>query len=875
MSKRRIITIALALFYAGVTMSAGVRVSRSINDAWKFTKEEKSEIVNLPHSWNTLDVKDEEPGFYRGACTYEKTVFVNDDLTDREVFVRFEGANTVTTLFVNGNYVGKHIGGYTAFCWDVTGFIHKGGNKFQITVDNSHNVEIAPLSADFTFFGGIYRDVELLFTSRRHISPTHFASSGVYVTTPKVAVEESLVHVRTMLSNDSGLAKGLVLEQKIYDADGRLAASSALKIKKLDSGANQEFFQDIKVKDCRMWDVDSPNVYRLVTTLKDASGRELDSVENPFGFRTFSFDKDNGLVLNGRRVRLMGTNRHQDYIGLANALPDEMHVRDIRMLKEMGSNYLRIAHYPQDPIVPSLCDASGIVASIEIPVVNEITVDCPAFDENCLSQLREMIHQNFNHPSVLIWAYMNEIIHHRPFAKDAPEAVQQAYHDAVGRIAWKLDAECKSLDPSRATMIVICNDPFERYLKARVHEKADIMGVNIYSGWYDGDFDKLFKHLDRMRRLFPENPIILTEYGAGVDPRVHSAKPLQFDYSAEWGRMFHSAYIKNIESLPWIVGSAVWNFNDFFSEGRVDAVPHVNNKGLVGVDRVRKNSYYLYKAHLTGTPFVSLSDKDWTVRGGNEGQSHHVEAYSNAAEVTLSLDGKPVGTRKVVDNLAVWDDVVFADGTNYLSVKASNGAEDGLSLEYRAVPSDMRNFRELNVNIGSYCWFEDRTAGAVWIPEQEYTKGSWGYVGGRKYNRWYWDGEFRPMYDQNILGTENNPLFQTQREDIESFRADVPDGQYFVYLYFAELAFKADGTPIKHIFEGDHTDVYETERVFDVNINGTPVMTSFNMMEEVGASRSCVRKFSVDVTGGLGLSVDFKAVRGMTALNAIRIYKQL
>lgn len=867
---------AIAAICAAITPAfAGSRVTRSINEAWTFTQEGKTETVNVPHSWNTLDVKDEEPGFYRGVCTYEKTVTINEDPALQEVFAHFEGANTVAELYVNGKSVGRHIGGYTAFCWNITDYVHKGENKFLVKVDNRHNVEIAPLSADFAFYGGLYRDVNLVFTSPQHISLTHFASNGVYLTTPTVSEAESTVHVRTMLSNDTAPVKGYILQQSIYDAEGILVASAQKKLKKLPSGENQEILQDLKVKGTKLWDVESPYLYKVVTTLKDARGNELDSVENPLGFRTFSFDKDSGLTLNGRHVKLMGTNRHQDYIGLANALPDEMHVRDVRMLKEMGSNYLRISHYPQDPIVPSLCDAYGIITSIEIPAVNEITVDCPAFDENCLSQLRDMIYQNFNHPSVLIWAYMNEIIHHRPFPKTAPEEVQQAYHDAIGRLAWKLDDECKALDPSRYTMIVICGDPYERYFKARVHEKADIMGVNIYSGWYDGYFDYLLKSLDHMRRLFPDSPILLTEYGAGVDPRIHTLKPLQFDYSAEWGRMFHSAYIKNVESLPWLIGSAVWNFNDFFAENRVDAVPHVNNKGIVGVDRVKKNSYNLYKAHLTKEPFVALSDKDWTLRGGNEGQCNRVEVYSNATEVTLSLNGKVLGTKSIDANLAVWDDVVFKDGANYLSVKASNGAEDGLAIDYQAVPKDLGKFREINVNIGSYCCFEDRIAGAIWIPEQEYTPGSWGYVGGRKYNRWYWNKEFRPMSDRDILGTENDPIFQTQREEIQSFKADVPDGQYFIYLYFAELAFNPDGTPLKHIFEGDHTDTYEQERQFNVSINGNRVLTDFNMMKELGANRSCVKKFTVNVVGGKGLSVDFDAVKGMTALNAIRIFRKL
>jgi len=864
--------ILAASILLSISAAANDRIVRTINDGWLFTKEGKSEMVNIPHTWNAIDVQDEKKGYYRDLCTYEKKVWVEDNIEGKNVFVRFEGVNQEAELILNGKSIGTHVGGYTAFCFDVTGLVHNGTNDFLVRVNNRHNVDIPPLSADFNFYGGIYRDIELIITPSEHISLTHFASSGVYISTPKVGREESEISFKTYLS--AGKEGKYILEQNVFDAATSAKVASVSTKIKLTASQNQIFEQSLKLRDCKIWDVEEPNLYRVVTVLKDAKGEKLDEVENPLGFRTYSVDKDNGSCLNGRKIQLIGTNRHQDYYKMGNALPDEMHVRDINLLKEMGGNFLRISHYPQDPIVPQMCDKLGIAASIEIPIVNEVTPADPRFNENCLNMLREMMYQNFNHPAIIIWCYANEYQHHTTFnRRKTPKEEQMKYYKYITELFSLLEPEVKKIDASRPSMSVICGDPYEVYEWSGCGNVSDILGVNCYMGWYGGKFEDLPGNLAHLREVFPTKPVFLTEYGVGVDPRVHSLKPARFDYSSEWGRMFHTAYIKMFKEMPWLVGAAVWNLNDFYAEPRVDAVPHVNNKGLVGLDRVKKNGYYVYQCHFSKEAYLMIGDRDWTIRGGVEGQLNHVEVFSNSKSVRLFVNGVRVGDALTVDNVASFE-VPFKNGRNLISAECDGGLRDAISIDFREIPSDMSKFKEMNVMLGSYRYFEDRPAGAIWIPEQEYKPGSWGYVGGDRFTigaKITWNPIVNSPLD--IFGTENDPIFQTQRVNLKSFKADVPDGQYYVYLYFAELTVNPDGSAILYNVGSSDEAVKETERSFNVSINGNPVLRNFNIKEQEGASRAVIKKFTVNVEGGKGLSIDFESIKGYPVLNAVRIYK--
>ena len=863
--------LAAILVCAAQALAVNTRTVKTINDAWLFTKEGVSTIVNIPHSWNAQDADDDESGFWRGECTYERSLKLGDEIDGHQVYIRFEGAYQETELIVNGKKAGRHIGGYTAFIFDVTGLVHKGENKILVKVDNSYNPDIPTLTADFTFFGGIYRDVELIIAPQTLISPDHFASSGVYLSSADAAT----LHAKTYLTNVSGVKKTVYLEQRLLAPDGSEAAVVRTKVKLPATCDKMAVEQDLKPASVKLWDVDDPQVYKVVTSLVEAKkgGALLDRVTNPFGFRIYRFDPDKGFFLNGRHLKIMGTNRHQDYLGKGNALPDENHVRDVRLLKDMGGNFLRIAHYPQDPVMVQMCDREGIVNSVEIPIVNEVTMS-QAFSDNCVGMAREMVCQGYNHPSTIIWAYMNEVLLRRPFPGKTPMAEKRPYYDFVCGIAHRIEEAIRGLDPLRPTMIP-CNSSANVYKESGLGEIPDILGWNLYKGWYSGKLTDFGPAMDEIHAMFPDKATIVSEYGADNDVRCHSFHGERFDFTEEFGVTFHKIYMKVIMEKDYIAGSNVWNINDFYSEGRGDAIPHVNCKGLTTRDRTPKDSYWLYKAVLGKEPFVMIAGHDWLIRGGDEGEKQPSEVYTNASSVRLILNGKPLGTFPAKDGYATFE-VAWAPGHNVLEAVAEKDGRtvrDVLRVDYRAVPSDMSKFVDMSVSLGGTRFFEDRDGGVIWIPEKEYVPGRWGYVGGQK-GRVKTNRGDQPCTNLNILGTDQDPLWQMQRKGLEAFKADVPDGKYYVYLYFCELNVGKDKI-VRHAYNLGNDVIGEdvAERVFDVAINGRTVLKDYDIRKEDGEAHPAIKKFTVDVEGGEGMTVGFTPVKGEPLLNAVRIYR--
>ena len=862
--------ILLLLLFACFSLSAASGYERTINDNWTFRKEGSTSTrkVTLPHTWNAEDAVDDEPGYWRGIGWYEKNLTINDDLTGRKVFVRFEGANQETDLYVNGVHAGNHKGGYTAFIFDVTDLVRHGENSFRIKVDNSHNEGIPPISADFTFFGGIYRDVSLLFLPENHISVEHFASSGVYITTPEVSATQARVHIETRLSLPNP-DKKMYLEQVILAPDGKEVAKVSQCMRK--PAENPVVQTDASVPEPVIWDVDSPQLYTVITRLLDKKGGEIDTRRSTFGIRTFRFDPDKGFFLNGRHLKLIGTNRHQDYAGRGNALPDEMHLRDIRLLKEMGGNFLRIAHYPQDHLISDECDRLGILSCVEIPIINRIGY-ADDFTANCVRMAQEMVCQNFNHPSMVAWAYMNEVLlRDTPWKQDGYK--MEEYLRMVRDCASSIDCAIRDADSSRPTLI-----PFDsnrkRYKESGVWELPDIIGFNLYYGWYHSTFDRLAPILDEIHGMFPGKSIFITEYGADGDSRLHSFDTERFDYTSEYSLLFHKHYIPVILEKEFVSGATVWNINDFHSEGRAFAVPHFNLKGLTTTDRTPKDSYWLYRANFGKAPFVRIGGGSWTIRGGQASDGvciQPVDVFSTAKEVRLSLNGRELGQKAVSNGFATFN-VPFVNGENVLEASSSDGARDLRRVDFRLVPEDMSEFREISVMLGSRRYFEDKAGGTVWIPEQEYRPGSWGYVGGDRMCQRRSSGYY-PAFEADIALTAQDPVFQTQRAGLSAFKADVPDGMYYVYLYFADLTGPLNGKPMPYNLGNDALTADVTERVFSVMINGNTVLKDLDIAGEYGFNTAVIQRFPVEVDGGKGLSVDFVPSKGLPVLNAIRIIR--
>ncbi|MDR0371896.1 MAG: DUF4982 domain-containing protein [Prevotellaceae bacterium] len=854
----RLFSVAILSVGFIVSISATPRVKRTINEKWVFYKgdikdaekekfdDNKWEIINLPHTWNVEDSEDEPYGWYRGVGFYRKKMMIERSLTDnRNLFLAFEGAAQVTEVWVNGTKAGNaHIGGYTPFTYDITNLVKPGQeNTFAIKVDNSHNEDIIPLSADFTFFGGIYRDVYLVSTEHVHFDMKN-SGTGIFIHTQDITDRAAKVIIKSNF--DISGRKDISIEHLIINKEGITVASGLSKVK---AGSDAEY--KMEVKNPVLWDTETPYLYSVVSRLKDKQGNILDEVFNPLGIRWFSFDPDKGFFLNGKHVKLIGTNRHQDYSGYGNALTDDMHRYDMKLLKEMGANCLRISHYPQDPSILEMCDRYGFICFEELPVINRITT-ADAFYENTISQIREMIIRDYNHPCIVAWNMSNEINAHYPRG-NMKEEERAEYRVFISEFLSKLNDFIKSTDPHRVSMVVHCFEPKDNVELG--YHNADFIGYNKYKGWYEGKTEDIYQVFADYKAADPEHPFFLSEYGAQSDTRLHSFNPSRYDHSEEYQLMFLKTYLKAIMETDFVVGGTVWNFADFNSEYRSDAIPHINEKGLVTADRRLKACYYYYKTVLSKNTYVSIPYKLWNVRGGREDRSNAgvctqpVEVFANIPEVELLLNGKLLAVKTVEEYSATFD-VPFCNGDNLLQVRAtdSNGntAQDFMKVAFQLQPYEMKSgsieFNEIAINCGSNCYFnDDAKNNYLWTVDRPYTKGNWGYTGGRLHRE-----------NCNVMRTLLDPLYQTQLRGLGSYRFDVSEGNYEITLLFAEL-----------------NDKKENKRVFDVAINGTTVLENLNVAQQYGIREAVAIRFDVTVDDSNGISVDFTPKEGETMLNGI------
>lgn len=891
MKKRALLIVCFLSVILLINANVHPRLTYSINETWRFFKGDYPnairtdfdhsgyEIVNFPHTWNALDVLDETPGYYRDIAWYKRNIFIPKEKAENQVTIFFEGANQEIELFINGKSAGTHVGGYTRFSFDITKLLKFGEeNNFSIKVNNRHNENIPPLSADFTFFGGIYRDVYLIYTNKQHISTTHYASPGIYISTPSVSKEQAKVNIKTILTNAESSSKRVIVEHRILNKERKTIASAS---KQFTIQGNRNEFQDkqeFTVKNPELWSPESPVLHTVHTRVYDARSKKLlDEITQPLGFRWYEFSAEKGFSLNGKAYKLIGTNRHQCYEQMGNALPDEIHVRDVILLKNMGGNFLRVSHYPQDPTVMEMCDKLGIITSVEIPIVNAIT-ESEAFSRNCLEMTKEMVYQDFNRPSVLIWAYMNEVLLKVPYGSD--DEKRQPYLTSVNKLATQIETLIREIDNQRYTLIPFHGN-FNLYNEAGLSRIPMIAGWNLYQGWYGGKFDQFDSFLDEAQEVLKGIPFIITEYGADVDPRLHSLEPVRFDYTAEYANLYHEHYIKAIMKRPFVNGANIWNLNDFHSEERTYAVPHINNKGITSVNRELKDTYLQYKAMLSQEPVVLIGGSNWKIRGGNAGINHTctqaVKVYSNLEKVELILNSVSLGYKNVMDNIAQFD-VPFVNGDNVLEavgLSEEKVLRDLLKVDFRLIPADLKDkelpFNEINVMLGSKRYFEDRTQAVIWLPEKEYSSGSWGYIGGINYVSKTRHGNL-PASDLDIWGTTDDPIFQTQRIGIEAFKLDVPDGQYSISLYWAELQ-AGERQQLAYNLGNDILNDDFSERIFDVSINGQKVVSDLNIVEEYGAQRAVIKKFIIDVHDNQGITINFHPKSGESILNAIRVYR--
>ena len=871
----RSVKIILGLMLAASSMSAGAREAFTVNDGWSFTfaNDTVGKVVHLPYCWNEDAYSTRD--YRRGKGVYGKRLRIPSRFEGKRIFLRLDGAASKSDVAVDGKPVGSHIGAYSSHMIDVTPFVKPGATHLlTVSVDNSDK-DIPPYSADFTFMGGLYRDVWLLALDPVHLDLLSGSAEGVKVTSHLLPDGSGRLEATGNVVNDSGKRERLTVSGKLYAPDGREVASSVGRLT-IPPDSEDTFSLDFgSLKGVSPWSPDSPALYRLVTEITGGKGELLDSAVVSVGFRSFGFDSDGAFLLNGEPVKLRGMCRHQDQHPMGIALTDEQHRRDLQLIKDMGANFIRISHYPQDDALLEMCDRLGLIAWEEIPVIDYLP-DSERFNQNSEIMLREMIRRHYNHPSVVMWGYMNEIL------LRTPKEEQEAVRERTRLLARHLEDVLKQEDPSRLSTMAFHGS--DVYHEAALSDITDVKGWNLYQGWYGGSMDEFEQYLSRQHRQHPLHKLIVSEYGAGSDLRIHSLKPQPFDFSMEYQQEYLEHYLPVIEDSTFVAGASHWNFIDFSSANRAESMPHINNKGLVTNDRRRKDVYYYYKASWTPLEkdtIVHIASRDWPRRteiGENhsDGVVRPVKVYTNLPAVALSVNGSMIGVKEVGNHTALFD-IPLRDGKNVVEIfpvaeSISEGKItcmmgrplDAMTVDLRLLPvldgKIALGEGELAINVGSDCYFTSDDTGLTWLPDREYEPGAlYGHIGGK-----------RSVSQDEIGCTSDGPLFQRMLGGLEEYRIDVPDGRYEVELGFADLS---SPSHLSAYMLGHNAGSGSPVADMDISINGHRVEENLSPATEVGVKNMLKRRYETLATNGNGILVDFTPANGNTSLSTIKIRK--
>ena len=586
-----------------------MRSTTKLMKNWQFTGPDgKTTAVDLPHTWNNIDGQDGGNDYWRGTCIY-KTQFTAPafDKNTQQVWLQFEGVNASAKVTLNGVEAARHDGGYSTFRADVTALL-ADSNELIVEADNSKNDRVYPQKADFTFYGGIYRDVSLLVVNRNHIALGYLGGPGVQIT-PTVNGANADIEVKTWMEGDGEV------EFSIYDATG----AEVLTGKGRDT--------TVTLEHPHLWDgVRDPYLYTCAVRLV-LNGEVQDEVRQRFGVRSFSVDPKRGFFLNGRPYPLHGVSRHQDRKGLGNAITREMHDEDMQLIKELGANTIRLAHYQHDQYFYDLCDEAGMVVWAEIPYISE---HMPNGRENTISQMKELIVQNYNHACIVCWGVSNEITISTKDNRD----MRDNHH--------VLNDLCHEMDKTRLTTLAcyaMCG-PFNP-----VAHITDLVSWNLYLGWYVPGLFLNDLWMDFFHLCYPNRALGFSEYGAEGMPNLHSSHPRRGDHTEEYQAIYHEYMLRCFDRHKWLWATHVWNMYDFAADARDQGgEPGMNHKGLVTFDRkTKKDSFYIYKAWWSDEPFVHICSKRYADRTENEIE---VKVYSNQKNVTLYVDGEKLAEQE-------------------------------------------------------------------------------------------------------------------------------------------------------------------------------------------------------------------------------------
>jgi beta-galactosidase len=680
--KKRIICLAIALLSL-LTTAMQAREILPFNEGWTFRKgpfaadrvlssvdlfapdetvlggfsNPQWTKVSIPHTWNNMDMQTDKNNFYAGECYYRKRYTPDNTLKDKRIFLRFEGVASVADVYVNRVFAGKHEGGYSAFAVEISELLNYGEeNEILVKADNSSRPDVIPINHTlFGVYGGMYRPVSLIITEKMNISVTDYASPGVYLTQKNVSPKSAGVNVKVKIENKFRTPKTIRLETVVYHANGTVNQKKETRIQVSTQG-RQTFEQELIINKPHLWQgLEDPYLYKVVIRLID-EGQIVDEVVQPLGIRTFELKPGDGMYLNGKKVNMYGTCRHQDRWQYGSALTNEQHAEDLEIIREMGATTIRFAHYQQAEYIYSKCDSIGFMAWAEIPFVNRVGTKEAG---NAKQQLTELIRQNYNHPSIYVWGLHNEVY----IPGNYTAALTAELHDLA-----------KSEDPGRYTVSV------NGYGNAghRVNMQADIQGINRYFGWYERKIQDLEPWIEGLEQNYPHCMMMLAEYGA--EANIEQQREVTGDigdccgfanhYDEAFATRLHEMQWGYIAKHPYLLASYIWNSFDFAtplsSQGGTEAR---NMKGLVTFDRkVKKDPFYWYKANWSKEPVVYLTQRRLTQR---QQQQTTLTVYSNMGEPNLIVNNRPLNPPRqgITPVHYVYDDIELQTGENRIEAE--------------------------------------------------------------------------------------------------------------------------------------------------------------------------------------------------------------
>lgn len=638
-----------------------MRNIKNINENWVFVKENEKSTVNLPHTWNGIDGQDGGNDYYRGKCTYIKEIAKADMPQGEEIYLQLDGVNSSAFVYFNSKLVCTHHGGYSTFRVKLENI--KDNNEIKIEADNSPNDFVYPQQADFTFYGGIYRDVTLIGVEKNHFDLDYYGAPGIQIT-PIVNGDKADVNVKTYITGGGEV---------------RVTVNGETK-----TGTEVDFIVD----NPHIWNgVADPYLYNAVAELI-VDGEVVDRVESRFGIRSFKVDPQKGFILNGKPYPLRGVSRHQDRPGIGNALLPEHHREDIELICEMGANTIRLAHYQHAQYFYDLCDEKGLVVWAEIPYISS---HLEKGVENTKTQMTELIAQNYNHPCIVTWGLSNEIT----MSGASPAVVEN--HKMLNDLVHSMD----KTRPTTEAVVTMCSMDNEY-----VHI-SDIVSYNHYFGWYGGNVNMYGPWFDKFHEKYPDKAIGISEYGCEA-LNWHATDIVQGDYTEEYQAYYHEELIKQIAVRPYLWATHVWNMFDFAADARAEGGENgMNHKGLVTFDRkYKKDSFYAYQAWLSDKPMLHICSKRYIDRVEDKVK---IKVYSNQDEVELFANGESVGVQKKGE-FPFFTFEVKNEGETVLTAKAGDLIDESKIRKVDSFNEDYRmkeegaviNWFEINTPVGYY-----------------------------------------------------------------------------------------------------------------------------------------------------------------------------